>query len=281
MATATDDFNRANGNLGANWGDIDTGGGNGAPQISSNAATGQSGWSVGASAARYTATTIGADQYSQFVIGGLAFNGSDTGSGALVRSSADQDGAKDYYAVRVLDDGTTTRTILIGKYVNGTWTQLTTTTQTIANGDTIRIEVQSTTLRAKINGTTIAALTTTDSAHASGQPGIVGTTSTTMDTWEAGDLGPSITAQPQTQTVYLGQTATFTITATGTGTLHYQWKDDGSNVGTDSSTYQPTPALSDSGSVITCVVTDDVGSSTSTGAYLIVLPSSTIGWVKA
>lgn len=93
--------------------------------------------------------------------------------------------------------------------------------------------------------------------------------------------GPTITSQPDNSTVYEGQTANFSITATGTGTLHYQWKDDASNVGTDSSTYAPTPVLSDSGSIITCVVTDDIGSTTSNNALLTVLAVGKTAWIRA
>jgi hypothetical protein len=92
---------------------------------------------------------------------------------------------------------------------------------------------------------------------------------------------PVITSQPLPQTVYAGQAATFTIAATGTGTLHYQWKDDGANVGTDSAAYTPTTVLSDNGSIIACVVTDDNGSTTSSTATLFVLPTSSSAWIAA
>lgn len=41
---------------------------------------------------------------------------------------------------------------------------------------------------------------------------------------------PSITTQPQSQTVNCGSTATFTVTATGTPTLTYQWSKNGSTI---------------------------------------------------
>lgn len=94
---------------------------------------------------------------------------------------------------------------------------------------------------------------------------------------------PAITQQPAQQTVYAGQTATFNISATTSGgTLHYQWKKNGSNVGTDSSSYTtPATTISDNLSIYTCVVTDDNGSTTSAGAYLVVLGSATTAWWKA
>jgi hypothetical protein len=42
---------------------------------------------------------------------------------------------------------------------------------------------------------------------------------------------PTITTQPQSQTKYVGQTATFTVAATGTGSLSYQWKLGGVSIG--------------------------------------------------
>src|SRR5437879_4498303 len=41
----------------------------------------------------------------------------------------------------------------------------------------------------------------------------------------AASMGPpSITAQPSSQSIALGQTATFTVAATGTPPLNYQWQ---------------------------------------------------------
>jgi hypothetical protein len=86
---------------------------------------------------------------------------------------------------------------------------------------------------------------------------------------------PTINVQPVSATVLQGRAATFSISATGVGTLHYQWKSNGVNVGTDSSSYTDSNAtLADNGSVITCVVTDNNGSTTSDGtATLTVLPA--------
>lgn len=93
--------------------------------------------------------------------------------------------------------------------------------------------------------------------------------------------GPTINTHPQNSTVYQGQTANFTISATGTGTLHYQWKDDGSNVGTDSNSYTTAATvLGDNGAQITCVVTDDNGNATSNAATLTVIPTASIAWLR-
>lgn len=86
-----------------------------------------------------------------------------------------------------------------------------------------------------------------------------------------GASGPIFTDQPDTQTVREGTSATFTVAATVTGTPSYQWKKNGSNVGTNSASYTFTPIIADSGAQITCTITDDNGNTTSATAYLYVL----------
>ena len=98
-----------------------------------------------------------------------------------------------------------------------------------------------------------------------------------------GGGGPTIDTQPTDQTCYVGETATFTIAATTSGgTLSYQWKDDGANVGTNSSSYTTAAAvLGDNGAQITCAVTDDNGTTTSNAATWTVLPSAVLSWIRA
>lgn len=95
--------------------------------------------------------------------------------------------------------------------------------------------------------------------------------------------GPTVNTQPQNATVYKGQTANFTVAATTSGgTLHYQWKDDGSNVGTDSNSYTTAATVdSDNGAQITCDVTDDNGTTASAAATLKVLPAASAAWISA
>lgn len=51
-------------------------------------------------------------------------------------------------------------------------------------------------------------------------------------------VAPTITAQPQSQTASIGQTATFSVTASGTQTLAYRWRKNGSFIsGATSSSY--------------------------------------------
>ncbi|MCX8520208.1 MAG: immunoglobulin domain-containing protein, partial [Rhodoferax sp.] len=80
---------------------------------------------------------------------------------------------------------------------------------------------------------------------------------------------PSITAQPENQSVVAGETATFKVLATGSATLSYQWQKGGINVsggtGATSNTYTtPATAIGDNNAVFTVVVSNNVGSVTST-----------------
>jgi hypothetical protein len=83
--------------------------------------------------------------------------------------------------------------------------------------------------------------------------------------------GPTITTHPENDSVIEGQTAKFTVAATGAGTLHYQWKKDGTDIGTDSDTLSFVTVIGDNGAQITCVVTDDNGNTTSNAATLTVV----------
>jgi hypothetical protein len=83
---------------------------------------------------------------------------------------------------------------------------------------------------------------------------------------------PSLTSQPQSQTVTIGQTATFSVSATGTPPLVYQWLEDGIPIsGATSATYTTpatTPAYNDS--TFSVVVSNAAGTVTSTLATLTV-----------
>jgi len=45
-----------------------------------------------------------------------------------------------------------------------------------------------------------------------------------------GGVAPTITTQPQSQTVMVGATATFSVVATGTAPLSYQWSKSGATI---------------------------------------------------
>jgi hypothetical protein len=84
---------------------------------------------------------------------------------------------------------------------------------------------------------------------------------------------PSITQQPVTQTVYVGQAATFTVTATGTAPLSYQWQKNNANIpGATTTSYTTgTAASTDSGTSYRCRVSNIATSIFSNSAQILVL----------
>ncbi|HWY07406.1 MAG TPA: DUF4082 domain-containing protein [Candidatus Acidoferrales bacterium] len=87
---------------------------------------------------------------------------------------------------------------------------------------------------------------------------------------------PSITAQPTSQTVTAGQSATFSVTATGPAPLSYQWRKNGTAIGGATSASYTTPATTttDNGAQFTAVVSNTSGSATSGAATLTVNAST-------
>lgn len=80
---------------------------------------------------------------------------------------------------------------------------------------------------------------------------------------------PAITAQPASQSVAVGQAATFTVAATGDG-LGYQWQRNGADIaGANTASYVLNNVqTADDGSRFTVVVRNAGGSATSTAAIL-------------
>jgi hypothetical protein len=187
---ATDNFNRANGGLGANWGEITTAGGFGELTISSNVVGGGTAGADQGSASRYTAVSFTNDQYSQVTVQGFGFFGSAYQVGTICRSSADQDGAADYYYARVEDQATNPKTWRVGKNVNGTFTSLADTTRTTNAGDVIKLEVIGSALKVYQNGTLVSALNVTDTDRTTGNPGAYATGGggPSIDNWEGNDV---------------------------------------------------------------------------------------------
>ncbi|HSU56973.1 MAG TPA: immunoglobulin domain-containing protein [Candidatus Dormibacteraeota bacterium] len=87
----------------------------------------------------------------------------------------------------------------------------------------------------------------------------------------ATNVPPSITAQPQPQTVPPGSNATFTVTAAGSPTLLYQWRFNGTNLtSATGSNFTRTNAQIADGGPYSVVVTNDFGSVTSSVVTLTV-----------
>src|SRR5260221_675135 len=85
-------------------------------------------------------------------------------------------------------------------------------------------------------------------------------------------VAPTITAQPVSQTVTAGQTASFTVVATGTAPLNYQWQKGGVNIAGATAASYTTPATttSDNGATFAVVVSNTAGTVTSGAAALTV-----------
>jgi hypothetical protein len=85
-------------------------------------------------------------------------------------------------------------------------------------------------------------------------------------------VAPSITAQPVSSSVVVGQTATFSVSASGTAPLSYQWRKNGTAIAGATSASYTTPAeiTSDNGAQFSVVVSNSAGSLTSNAATLTV-----------
>ncbi len=105
------------------------------------------------------------------------------------------------------------------------------------------------------------------------------TSSTATLTVNSGTTKPSITQQPQNQTVNVEQTATFSVTATGTAPLTYQWYQGTTAIGgaTSSDYTTPTTTQANSGETFYVTVSNSAGTATSNTATLTVLnPTSSV-----
>ena len=97
------------------------------------------------------------------------------------------------------------------------------------------------------------------------------TSNTATLTVNAVAVKPTITTQPASISVALGQTATFTVVASGTAPLSYQWTKAGANVGTNSATYTtPATTSADNGVHIQVTVSNSAGNALSNSATLTV-----------
>lgn len=270
MASFSDDFNRANGALGANY---DTFTGLATLNVNTNAAAagsvGQNANTVAPSVATFaadheceaTATAFGAFDFLGLIVRGAPAS------------------ANGYLFIT---DGRDQITSRLERIDAGTRTSIGTVNVPVTVGDNVRLRAEGTTISVYVND--VLADSVTDATYASGQPGLYArwenSNTTRFDDFSATDLGPAgptITDQPDDVTVLLsdGDTASFTVAATGTGTLAYQWEvDDGGGydpvVGATAATLNLT-GLSVVGQFLyRCVVTDDNGSTTSTAATLTV-----------
>src|SRR5205085_607930 len=91
-------------------------------------------------------------------------------------------------------------------------------------------------------------------------------------TVNAAAVAPSIAAQPASQTITAGQTASFSVAATGTAPLTYQWKKNGAVIaGATGSKYgRAATTASDNGAQCVVAVSESAGTVRSGAATLTV-----------
>lgn len=177
---ASDDFNRANGGLGANWTTTTS---ESVPVILSNEASADT--STGTYGSRYTGITWPNDQYAEAIIGSIVENVTDNGAGPACRIAS---GTQTHYFAQ-----TNTVETRLYKVVSGTFTQLGTDGAACATGDTLRLECQGTSISVKKNGATIIG-PVTDSAISAGDAGIwiaFSSLNGKINSWAGGDFGGS------------------------------------------------------------------------------------------
>jgi hypothetical protein len=183
MAAVTDDFNRADGTgLGANWTYLTAGGDF---KILSNQAE-PTGFGAVAQCV-YTGTAFGADQYAQAK---MAVNPYQWGVMARTKDQSAGGTAGQGYQVRGGDSISLDIKILV-TIAGGSATVLQSTAVTADVGDTLRIEVQGSTVRAYKNGVQVGS-DQSDATYASGGgPGIEGGYAgfDGFDDFAGGDLG--------------------------------------------------------------------------------------------
>jgi GH25 family lysozyme M1 (1,4-beta-N-acetylmuramidase) len=114
-----------------------------------------------------------------------------------------------------------------------------------------------------------------DTNWSGGDSDVFNGTSNTIGTLIIGGLGPpTLTTQPILQrAVDIGGSASFAVAASGSPTLKYQWRLNGTNVfNATNSAYNLTNAQTTNAGYYTIVVTNSLGSVTSTPVSLLVYP---------
>ena len=118
---------------------------------------------------------------------------------------------------------------------------------------------------------TISSVATTDAANYTvAVANVAGSTNSSAATLTV-NVPPTITTQPASQTVIVGNPVTFTVAATGTGPLSYQWQKNGANIsGATAASYTVGSVGTNDAANYTAIVTNIAGSVTSSTATLTV-----------
>jgi hypothetical protein len=167
----TDDFNRANSDpINGNW--VKAPGTSANMKVISNEVglSSNPGFQVHAAYYNNSYSIWPSNQYSQIKVTDLV--GTDDYVGVIVRcAGVGWSSHKNYYFAHVRGGFGAAKDVLLGKYVEGIATTISSGTATIADNDTLRLEVEGTSLRFTINGSLI--LSGTDSSLSAGFPGFM------------------------------------------------------------------------------------------------------------
>ena len=177
---ASDNFNRANGSLGANWTDMTVGG----LAISNDAVIGTQ--AAGNSGDIYTGTAFGSDQSSQIQVTSTPIGGGQW-IGPAVRA---QNGGQSLY-VGIYWGNNGNPELELFKLLNGGWTQLGSSfaSGSLAAGTELTLSVTGSTLSFSENG--VVEITATDTSLTGGAPAIMAYGTSTAGDWVGGTNGAS------------------------------------------------------------------------------------------
>src|SRR5215471_5352489 len=176
-ATASDNFNRANGALGSNWTAIS----DGALTISSQVAAGTSSAVTGDT---WNAASFGSDQFSQIEVTSTQPSGGQW-IAAVVR--AQNNGKNAYAGLYFWNYGSPQ--LMIFKRSNGGWTQLGSSVSVAAlpAGSQLQLKAVGSTISFLLNG--VQKVSVTDTSFTGGAPGIMIDGTAKTDNWVGGSAG--------------------------------------------------------------------------------------------
>ena len=179
-ATASDNFNRANGSLGPNWTDVSDGG----LAIVSQAVAGTA--SAGVSGDTWTAATFTGDQYSQVAVTSTQLTGGQW-IGPMVRA---QNGGKNAY-VGVYKWNNGSPELQLFKRSGTSWTQLGSTYNSgaLTAGTLLQVKAAGSAISFLQNG--VQRISATDTSLTGGAPGIMSYGTGQVGNWAGGDVPPS------------------------------------------------------------------------------------------
>ena len=176
--SGSDNFNRADGPLGANWTDMSDGG----LAISSQAVAGTS--ATGTSGDMRTAESYSSNQYSQVEVTSTQLTGTQW-IGPAVRT---QNGGQDGY-LGIYDWNNGNPELMLFMRSGGNWTQLGSTYSSgpLAAGTQLKLMVVGSTLSFLENG--VERIAVYDNSLTGGAPGIMANGTGTADNWSGGSAG--------------------------------------------------------------------------------------------